>query len=108
MPKRPLLTPEEIEVQLDSLSRQPFRQVLADVLASAPSMDDIRGFASRNPDRWGQLLAIVAKLGGYHDKLEVEGNMRLKVEDMSDAELVERIKQLEGESRGQEDSKQSS
>ena len=50
--------------------------------------------AERNPDRWGQLLAIVARLAGYSDKLEVEATIQARISTMSDAELTAQIEAL--------------
>ena len=41
------------------------------------------------------MLSIVARLGGYHEKLEVEGTV--KPQHMSDAEINQRIQQLMGD-----------
>lgn len=47
----------------------------------------MKGIAEKNPDRWAQMLAIVARLGGYNDKLEVEGSITTRASQLSDAEL---------------------
>jgi hypothetical protein len=86
---------DEVRAALDQQSRDPFRDLLADVLGSAPAPEAMHALAQRNPDRYGQLLAIVARLAGYNEKLEVEANVTTRVKDMSDAELELRLAELE-------------
>jgi hypothetical protein len=86
---------DAVREQLDGMSRDPFRDLLADVLGSAPTPDAVHDLAQRNPDRYGQLLAIVARLAGYNEKLEVQADVTTHVRDMSDAELELRIAELE-------------
>ena len=83
----PQFDPEELEKALEQRSRRPFRALLARVLENAPSSEAIRALAQRNPDRWAQTLALVGRLGGYNEKLEVEGNINLRIQALSDAEL---------------------
>jgi len=73
------------------LSRSPFRDQVARILNCAPTDEAIVALAEKNPDRWGQLLAIVARLGGYTEKLEVEGTLVHTVNALSDAELAAKI-----------------
>ena len=77
----------EVHEKVAQLSRSPFREQAARILACAPTNEAIVNLAERNPDRWGQLLAIVARLAGYTDKLEVEATVHAKVSAMSDSEL---------------------
>lgn len=80
---------EALTVELQRLSRGPFRDLLADFLTCAPTAQDIQRAAMKSPDRWAQALAIVAKLSGYHEKLEVEGTA--KVATLSDVEIEEKL-----------------
>lgn len=102
---------EALTTELNRLSRGPFRDLLADFLSCAPSADDIKRAAMKSPDRWAQALAIVAKLSGYHERLEVEGTARIST--MSDAEIEAKLQELitqraktltvKGEIRGEEE-----
>ena len=89
------LGPERVRELINAQSREPFRELCSDILAAAPTQGAIADLAERNPDRWGQLLAIVARLGGFNDKLEVEGTLHQTVSAMSDAELAARIAALD-------------
>jgi hypothetical protein len=64
---------------------------LTQILNCGPTDEAIVNLAERNPDRWGQLLAIVARLGGYTEKLEVEASVSVSINAMSDAELTAEI-----------------
>lgn len=94
MAKAPRLDPLEVEKQLEERSRRPFRAIMARILECAPSPEAIALQAERYPDRWGQLAAMFAKLSGYSDKLEIEGSMSLKINDLSDSELERRLQEL--------------
>ena len=88
------MNPDEIAEKIAQLSRSPFREQAARILACAPTGGALVDLAERNPDRWGQLLAIVARLAGYSDKLEVEASIQAKISCMSDAELAQQIQLL--------------
>lgn len=72
--------------------------MLARLLDNAPSDEAIAGQAERNPDRWAQTVALIARLGGFNEKLEVEGSITHKINDLSDAELQSRIAALDMQS----------
>jgi hypothetical protein len=93
---------EEVRAELGALSRAPFRRILEDFLAAAPSTQAVAKAATKSPDRWAQSLSIIAKLGGYHEKLEIEGTARIHA--LSDVEIeqeVERLVQAELARRGE-------
>ena len=87
----------QILAELENLSRGPFRRVLAKLLANAPSDEAISKQAEAHPDRWGQTTALIARLGGYNERLEVEGSISLQIQQYSDAELVARAIELQHE-----------
>lgn len=87
MSRYPQLDPEIVKAQIDSLSRQPFRDLLARFLVAAPTEEAIAQQAEKHPDRWAQSTVIVARLGGFSEKLEVEGSLSMRIEGLSDAQL---------------------
>jgi hypothetical protein len=91
----PKYCPDEIYQHLESMSRGPFRAALARILGCAPSNEAIQAQAERYPDRWGQLTAILARLSGFNEKLEIEGSLNQQVTQMSDAQLLDRLSKLE-------------
>lgn len=85
-------TPEEsIKEQIQALSRKPFRDLVVTALASSPTQGAIEALAEKHPDRYGQYLAIVARLGGFNERLEVEGSLTTTISTLSDAELAARV-----------------
>jgi hypothetical protein len=100
----PQIDPATIAQQLANLSRSPFRDQVLKFLINAPSDQAIAFLAEKNPDRWAQALAIVARLGGYNEKLEVEASVSMSINAMSDAELAAEIAalkpSLDGSSNG--------
>ena len=95
MAKTPQLDGQQISEQLENLSRRPFRTVLAKLLDCAPSAEAITNQAERNPDRWAQTVALIARLSGYNEKLEVEGSLTMRISDLSDAELQAQLAALQ-------------
>jgi hypothetical protein len=83
---------EEVRAELGALSRAPFRRILEDFLAAAPSTQAVAKAATKSPDRWAQSLSIIAKLGGYHEKLEIEGTARIHA--LSDVEIEQEVERL--------------
>ena len=90
----PQLTGDEVRDHLENSSRRPFREVLARFLECAPSDEAIAAQAEAHPDRWSQSLAIVARLSGYTEKLEIEGSISHNINGLSDLELQLRIAEL--------------
>lgn len=88
---------DELMDRLEAMSREPFREALADFLGASPSKEDIEEWAKTRPDRWAQGLSIVARLSGYTDKLEIEGNVHHLVHQLSDSDLKQRLEQLRSE-----------
>ena len=84
------LDPKTIEQHIAALHREPFREALARIMQAEPSVEDMKAFAMKHPDRWGQLVAIMARAGGYTDKLITETNFYIQIAQMSDAELEAR------------------
>ena len=93
------LNKEDIEKELMSMSRGPFRSVLANLLECEPSPEAIRTFAEKHVDRWAQCLAIAGRLSGYHERLQLDSNIH-SIHTMSDMELHARLAQVTNELAG--------
>ncbi len=96
MPKRPKLDPTSISERIQTLSREPFRDILSRFLECAPDDEDIKAAAKKSPDRWAQATAILGRLSGFHDRhtIEHEHNLIVKIQNMSDAEVELELKKL--------------
>jgi hypothetical protein len=92
--KYPSTDKSTIKYELDKLLRNPFRDELAKVLANSPNDEDLAAFAKKSPDRWGQLIAILGRLAGYSDKLEVSGSFEYNVNELSDAQVHSKREKL--------------
>ena len=91
----PVRIPESsISAALHARSREPFTDVLTALIGARPDPKALKFFADRYPHKWAQAIAIFAKLAGYHDKMEVEGTIALDIFGMSDAELMERLGEM--------------
>lgn len=80
---------EGLDNDIQSLSRAPFRGILAEWVRGAPTQEDFRKLAEKQPDRAMQAGSIAAKMAGYQEsaKVEHEHNINVKIQQMSDAEL---------------------
>jgi len=78
------------------MMRDPFRNELVKVLTASPNKKAIKEFASKYPDRWAQTVAILARLSGFNEQIEVlkDVHIELQIKTMSDSELEDKIKDL--------------
>lgn len=89
---RKLFTIQQVHDQLLQMSRGPFQEILALMLGSHPSEQDLIAFASRNPDKWATAVNLLSKLSGYHEQLEVNHNIYAQVLHMSDMDLEHQLR----------------
>ena len=92
----PRLDGDAITQALSAYSREPFQEALVHLMQAQPSREAMTQFAIRHPDRWTQAVGTLARLGGYHDKLEVDANITLNLSRLSDMELMQRLAETEG------------
>lgn len=90
----PRYDPVDVAAKIAALSRSPFRDKVVQFLVNGPSDGAIACLAERNPDRWAQALAIVARLGGFNEHLTIEGTLTHRIEALSDVELDAEITAL--------------
>jgi hypothetical protein len=81
--------------EIQQLSKAPFRQILAEMLGCKPDLESLQDFANRQPDRWAQSVAIMAKNAGYEQKHTVEHNHSILIAEMSDAQLFAQLREAE-------------
>ncbi len=87
----PRLDGDMIAAHVANLSREPFRDLLMRLLEAEPDAEKVKDYAEKYPDRWGQLVTMVAKLSGYNDRLEVASSHSVVLAQLSVAELSERL-----------------
>lgn len=92
--KRREFTTDELLSEFQAFSRQPFIEILSEFISGIPTPEAIRAFAEDHPDRWANAVKTMANLAGYHDKLELEGNIALDVNKLGDAQLMARLDEL--------------
>ena len=84
----------EIAAALKAGSREPFRQLLEIFLKAAPTSQEVAEFARRCPDRYAQGVTMLAKLGGYHEKMAVDHSHThtdMALMQLSDSQLMSRL-----------------
>lgn len=87
---------DRIDAEIALLQRKPFQNSLARILGAEPTVETLKTFANKSPDRWGQLVAIFARLGGYHEKIQVD-NVNITILAMSDAQIMHKLAELESQ-----------
>ena len=91
----PQLNGDEIASAISRLSREPFQEVLTLLLEARPDREAVYQFAKKYPDRWAQGVAILARLGGYHDKLEIDAKLTVNISRLSDMELMGQLAEIQ-------------
>ena len=88
----PRLDGDQIAAALKAGSREPFRELLEVFLKAAPTSEEVAEVARRAPDRYVQGVTMLAKLGGYHEKMRVDHtHIVMELAQLSDAELMGRL-----------------
>ena len=80
--------------EIVQLSREPFRKLLAELLDARPDLESLQAFANKAPDRFWQAVTQAAKLSGYQEKVIIENNFYMQIQQKSDAELIESLKEM--------------
>ncbi len=95
-------TPDQIRARADKLkdqfraySREPFIDILARLTACEPNEEALQQFANNHPDRWIAAMARLSQVAGYHERLEIKGNIVLELHSMGDAQLLEELEKVE-------------
>ena len=93
--RKPRFDNEELLAEFSAYSRQPYIEILAEMLQCIPTPDALQEFADAHPDRWASAVGTMSKLAGYHDKLEIHGNVNMDIRIMGDAQLMAKIKEVD-------------
>ena len=88
---------EELRSRLQTYSREPFLEVLADMMGAQPTRTELNKWAAKSPDRWAHAIEIFAKLGGFTEKREVTHSFIMNLMNMGDAEIQQTLQELEAE-----------
>ena len=92
-----VVTREELRAKLQTYSREPFLELLSDMVGAQPLPNELRKWAARSPDRWAHAIEIFAKLGGFTEKREVTHSFIMNLMNMGDAEIQQTLHELEAE-----------
>jgi hypothetical protein len=86
-----------IEQAICEYSRAPFRTELARLLGCLPDEESIRKFGKKHVDRLYQSVAIVGRLAGFSEKVQVDGSLSFNINQTSDAEKLRLIAEYEAQ-----------
>lgn len=84
---------ERLEREFTRMNRAPFRKILAQLINAAPTEENIREFAKKNPDKWASAVGTIATLAGFEKGAGVNINL-YNLGEMSDSQLMERREAL--------------
>jgi len=90
-----LHTIEDLNAEYKAFSRSPFIAILAHLTHCIPTDEALQRFADDHPDRWANAVKTFSHLAGYHDKLEITGNVAVQVHLLGDAQLLAKIQDVE-------------
>ena len=88
---------EDLVPHLEMMSRKPFQDILAVVLANEPEDESIQRLADSNPEKWANMTKTMASLAGYADKTEIQTNFYMELRNMGDAELFQLMSEMESD-----------
>lgn len=88
-------TVEELMAEYKAFSRSPFISILAHLTHCIPTDEALQRFADEHPDRWANAVKTFSHLAGYHDKLEISGNVAVQIHLLGDAQLLDEIQKIE-------------
>jgi hypothetical protein len=99
------LLDQQLLANFHAMSRAPFQDELARLMQIPRSKKALRIWANKSPDRHAQAVAIMARLAGYHERLEVQHSgglvaLAMRLDSLSDAELLALKAQHEKEPTG--------
>jgi len=88
MAKHHSLSKVAVQTALKQMSRDPFKDILAEFLGTRPTKKSLKDFAQAHPDRWAQAVTLFARMSGFADKTIVEHDFYVHILEISDAELL--------------------
>ena len=87
---------DQLYAELTSFSRQPFIEILSEMLQCIPTPDALQEFADAHPDRWANAINTMGKLAGYEVGMDIDGDVLRDITKLGDAQLMARIQEVEG------------
>lgn len=84
----------QLESQILSLSRDPFKMALAHFLAAEPDIDSINDYSKKHPDRWARAITELTRAAGYLDKRVEEHNFNFNFTNRGDGELIAELQNM--------------
>lgn len=86
----PSWTADDIRSVLRTYDRSPFQDLLSSWLSAGPTLEAIRSFADKYPDRWAGAIAQLAKVAGFSERREVL-TAHFNVTELSDSQLEDQL-----------------
>lgn len=82
----------QLMTQLRRADVEPILARLADMLSCPPDVEALQEWSNRYPEKWAAAVTTLARLGGFHEKRELNIGVTMDLSRLSDSQLAERIK----------------
>jgi hypothetical protein len=89
--RKPLSNAKQIRQSIANLSRDPFKEILSDLINSLPNKAEIKDWARDNPDKLFHAISRITPLAGYQEKVVHGHNHLIAISLMSDSQLAQRL-----------------
>ena len=77
--------------------RMEYAKMMADMLACAPSIERMKEWAAKYPDRYFYSLKLIGGMVGLAERVEHHGTIIHTVANMSDSEIMKRLEEMKVE-----------
>jgi len=91
---RPSFNASDIKAQLERYDRTPFVDLLTEMLRLFPDEASLQALAIKKPELYINSLISMARISGFTEKQEVQHNVTVNVNRMSDSQLEDHAKAL--------------
>lgn len=95
MARHPLSDMPAIQAEIEALSRNPFRGILASLLEALPDDKTLAYWARENPEKLFSSIAKITPLAGYNETITHEHNHMIAITQMSDSQIEARLLELQ-------------
>src|SRR3990172_1631113 len=91
---RPSFNASDIKAQLERYDRTPFLDLLTEMLRLFPDESSLAALAIKKPELYINSLISMARISGFTEKQEIQHNVTVNVNKMSDSQLEDHAKAL--------------
>lgn len=83
-----------IRAEIEVLSRNPFRDILSELVECLPDLERIKEWAKEDPGKLIHSISKITPLAGYKEQVTHEHNTLVQIGMMSDSQLDAKLREL--------------